>query len=266
MRRMSTKQTGSQDAQDDDIRPEYDFAAMPGGVRGKYYKAYRAGYSVTVHHADGTETTSTHMTPLITIEQARALYPQDGSAHGFEHVLRVLKLAERIGAEEGADLQIVRAATLLHDVARGRPGDHALLGATQAREILAGAPAEVIEAVAHAIAAHRFRGDVAPATLEARVLSDADKLDAIGAFGIARAYAIAGEAGQRLWAAVSPADYPDIRAIPDAEHTPVHEYVYKLARLKDRLYTPAARRIAEGRHAFMQAFFAELDLEVAGVH
>ncbi len=204
--------------------------------------------------------------PLITIEQARALYRQDGSAHGFEHVLRVLKLAERIGAAEGADLQIVRAATLLHDVARGQAGNHAVLGAVRAREVLAGAPADVIDAVAHAIAAHRFRGNAQPATLEARVLSDADKLDAIGAFGVARAYAIAGEDGQRLWAAVSPADYPDIRAIPASEHTPVHEYVYKLSRLSERLYTPAARRIAEGRRAFMQAFFAELDLEVTGEH
>jgi len=205
---------------------------------------------------------------LITVEQARALYPPDGSAHDFDHVLRVLALAERIGPAEGANMRVVRAACLLHDVARAEAdaggGDHARLGAERASVILASQPAELVEAVAHAIAAHRFRGGMRPLTVEAQVLSDADKLDAIGAIGIARAYAIAGEQGQRLWALVGAADYADVAHVPAGLHTPVHEYVFKLSHLKDRLYTATARRIARRRHAFMAAFFAELEREIHG--
>jgi uncharacterized protein len=200
----------------------------------------------------------------ISITDARALYAQAGSAHDFDHVLRVLTLAERIGQAEGADMRVVRAAVLLHDVGRGAGGDHAQLGAERARQALAGQPAELIEAVAHAIAAHRFRGRVQPATLEAQVLSDADKLDAIGAIGIARAYAIAGQENQALWAEVSQEAYADVRAIPPAEHTPVHEYIFKLTHLPERLYTATARAIARGRHRFMQQFFDELEREVHG--
>ena len=118
--------------------------------------------------------------------------------------------------------------------------------------------------MAHAIAAHRFRNDVQPATLEAQVLSDADKLDAIGAIGVARAYAVAGRLGSRLWGVVDD-DYHEKDAHSPQDHTPVHEYVYKLARLKDQMYTPAARQIAVSRHEFMVQFFERLDREVDGI-
>ena len=210
-----------------------------------------------------------HLPSIVTIEAARALYGQGGSAHDFDHVLRVLKLAERIGPAEGADMVVLRTACLLHDVARGKSDRagacHAQAGAQEARRILAGQPAQTIEAIAHAIAAHRFRGAVQPETLEAQVLSDADKLDAIGAIGVARAYAIAGEDGQRLWATVRREDFPDIHSIPTDVHTPVHEYVFKLSALPERLYTRTARTIAAGRRQFMELFFDELEREIAGV-
>jgi len=204
---------------------------------------------------------------MISEEDALALYHRAGAAHDFDHVRRVLALAERIGEAEGANMRIVRAAVLLHDMARteaaGSGECHARLGATRAREVLAGFPPDDVEAVAHAIAAHRFRNDVQPETLEARVVSDADKLDAIGAIGVARAYAVAGRLGSRLWGVVD-AGYQERNAASPEDHTPVHEYIYKLARLKDRMYTPAARQIAEGRYHFMVQFFEQLDREVAG--
>ena len=210
---------------------------------------------------------------MITIEKARSHYTGEDAAHDFEHVLRVLRLAERIGAAEGADLEVLRAAVLLHDVARvaedqGGPC-HAAAGAERAREILAGRPQEKVEAVAHAIAAHRFRNSAVAQTLEARILYDADKLDAIGAIGVARAYAIAGRCAQRLWAEV-PRNYGQRRIedargdIADAEHTPVHEYIFKLSRLKDSLFTATARDIASERHDYMAQFFARLEREVRG--
>ena len=200
---------------------------------------------------------------MIDVEQARRLYQGAEAVHDFDHVLRVLALAERLARAEGADLEIVRAAALLHDAARGGEIDHAQAGAELARRLLAGHPPQRVEAVAHAIAAHRFRGGPAPATLEARVLHDADKLDAIGAIGVARAFHYGGHWGQRLWAEVP----PDYQETPDtaAEHTPVHEYVFKLARIRERLLTDSARQLAEGRHAFMVAFYERLEREARGL-
>lgn len=211
---------------------------------------------------------------MICIEKARRLYPPDDSAHGFEHVLRVLQLVRRIGLAEGADMEILETATLLHDIARadelaGRVACHAQEGARRAREVLAEYPADRVERVAEAIRTHRFRGDVPPDSLEARILYDADKLDAIGAIGIARAYAMAGECGQRLWAEV-PSGFGErdrLAGQGDAVregHTPVHEFAYKLAKLKDTLFTKTAKGIAEERHQVMVAFFERLDREVKG--
>jgi len=200
---------------------------------------------------------------VITVEEARRYYAEADAAHNFDHVLRVLALAERVARAEGADLEIVRAAALLHDV--GRVGEergdgcHARIGAARAREILRGHPQDRVEAVAEAIAAHRFRRGPDPQSLEARVLYDADKLDAIGAIGVARAYAVAGREGQRLWA-----DLAEDPADGGGGHTPVHEFAFKLSRLKDGLFTAAARQIAADRHRFMVAFFQRLAEEVQG--
>jgi uncharacterized protein len=204
---------------------------------------------------------------LIDVEQARRYYEGADAIHDFDHVQRVLALAERLAREENADLEIVRTATLLHDVARGqhdRPvADHAQAGAEFARQVLTGHPPEKVEAVAHAVAAHRFRTGPDPQTLEARVLHDADKLDAIGAIGVARAFAFGGFKGQRLWADVPP-DYRESRTTGH-EHTPVHEYQIKLSKIKERLLTESARRLAEDRHTFMVGFFAQLEQEVRGL-
>ena len=203
---------------------------------------------------------------IITVEEARRLYLKNDAAHDFDHVLRVLALAERIGQAEGTDMEIVRAAALLHDVARveekGTGACHAQAGAQRAREILQGHPPEKVEAVAQAIATHRFREKSIPQTLEAQVLYDADKLDAIGAIGVARAYAVSGQTRQRLWGPV-PADYQG-EAQGTPEHTAIHEFIFKLSRLKEILFTPTAKVIAEERHRYMVGFFARLEREVKG--
>ncbi len=207
---------------------------------------------------------------LITPDEARTWYGDDDSAHDFDHVLRVHALALRIAAAEGADAEVVSAAALLHDVARTEADRlglcHAEMGAQKAREILRNHPPGKVEAVAAAIASHRFRNASEPPTLEAKVLYDADKLDAIGAIGVARAYAIAGKWNQRLWSPWAEADGLDAgaRDLHNADHTPVREFQVKLSRLKDSLYTDTARAIAEGRHRYMADFFARLEKEVAG--
>jgi len=105
--------------------------------------------------------------------------------------------------------------------------------------------------------------------LEARILYDADKLDAIGAIGVARAYAMAGRHNQSLWAEV-PVAYAQRQRLAgredekSAKHTPVHEFVFKLSRLQDTLFTATARKMAAERHRFMVAFFERLASEVKG--
>jgi uncharacterized protein len=202
---------------------------------------------------------------MIGIEEARQYYTDTDAAHDFDHVLRVLALAERIGQAEGAAMEIVRAAALLHDVARAeeeRTGAcHAKVGAERARQILAGHPADKVEAVAQAIASHRFRDEVVPQTLEAKVVYDADKLDAIGAIGIARAYAMAGKRGQHLWAETPAGSLAESQS---PYYTLVHEFTFKLSRLKEALFTATARHIAEERHRYMVEFFARLEEEVHG--
>lgn len=208
----------------------------------------------------------------LSIDEARVLYGEADSVHDFDHILRVLRLVERIGKSESAELAILRPAALLHDWGRVEAEsaslDHATEAAARARDLLEtrGEPVVRIDAVAHAIAAHRFRSDPEPQTLEARVLFDADKLDAIGAIGIARVFAYGGAHRQRLWASRDAIDVARWREEGDDpnEHTAVHEFIVKLSRIKTRLYTETGRTIAEDRHRYMVGFFQRLDAEVLG--
>jgi len=216
---------------------------------------------------------------MISIAQAKQYYERADAVHDFDHVLRVLALAEHIGRAEGANMEIVRAAALLHDVGRERAEagglDHAAFAANRAPEILAQhqperdgpvPPPAKIQAIVHAIAAHRFRTGPEPSTLEAQVLFDADKLDAIGAVGVARAFAYGGAHGQRLWAPIESVDVAQWQKEGDHphDHTPVHEFMVKLSRLKERLFTPTGQSIAEERHAYMTTFFERFDAEARG--
>lgn len=215
------------------------------------------------------------MTANIGIEEARRLYSAADSVHDFDHILRVLALAERIARAEGADLAVVRTAALLHDWGRAEAEaagrDHAEVAAERAAAYLQGAPPAFVAAVAGAIRAHRFRTGPGAETLEAQVLFDADKLDAIGAIGVARAFAYAGAYGQRLWISLEEAQrawtegrHTAAQGNDPAIHTPVHEFVVKLARIKEQLYTHTGRAIAEERHRYMEAFYQRLEAEVRG--
>ncbi len=205
---------------------------------------------------------------MISIKEAKSHYPSaNGTAHGFDHVLRVTTLAERIAKAEKADLEIVRTAALLHDLAADGADreNHHQVGAEQARRILLsmGRPAERVEAVAHCIQAHRYRKpDKAPQSLEAQCVFDADKLDAIGAVGAARAFIYGAELGQPMWGAVSPAFKAGQKT--DEQHTAHHEFYHKLIRIRDRLYTRTGRHIAAERHRYMVDFFNRMAREVAG--
>ena len=138
--------------------------------------------------------------------EARRLMAAGRGSHGFDHVERVLALALRLGAESGADERVLALAALLHDVGRAQEDGsagatcHAAAGAAMAREILLrhGADARCARRVADCVRRHRYRGAARPASREAKLLFDADKLDSLGAVGIGRAFLFAGEVGARL--------------------------------------------------------------------
>jgi uncharacterized protein len=207
-------------------------------------------------------------------------------AHDIDHVMRVysmcLKLAKRY---PNVDLKILKTSALLHDIARLREDedghshslkvDHAVLGAEMSAEILRklGYSDERIEQVTHCIRAHRFRGENQPITLEAKLLSDADKLDVLGATGVARSFTIGGECSQRIYSGIPVDEYVkknfvggkvDGRIIDPSEHSSNLEFETKFKRVPEKLYTEEARKIAEQRLGFMEQFFDRLKKEIAG--
>ncbi|MEJ8544036.1 HD domain-containing protein [Brevibacillus borstelensis] len=196
--------------------------------------------------------------PKLLVKKAERFFGGQDPAHDWQHNLRVIGLCERIGREESADMEILRLAALLHDIGRAeerRTGEcHAEISARLVPELLTeyAYSAEKVALVQQVILAHRFRKERPPTSLEDQILFDADKLDSIGAIGIARAFAYSGVIGQPL---VS--DEP-------SQHTPAKEYERKLSRIKERLITGTARRIAAERHAFMQQFFEQWNKELQG--
>jgi uncharacterized protein len=207
-----------------------------------------------------------------TIEQAQAWYDDSDPVHGLDHVLRVLKTAEQIGSTLGADLDVLRAAALLHDASGAHPGedgsraDHENASAAFAAEVLTaeGWPEKDIERVMHCIRAHRFRGKERPQTLEAKVLFDADKLDVIGAFGTARTIGYAVQAGQPVFAEPTEEFLSTGKTTAGEPHSAYHEYLFKLRRIKQRLHTEPAKTMAENRDRLLCMFFDQLAAEARG--
>lgn len=206
-----------------------------------------------------------------TIEQARAWYIDSDPVHDFEHVMRVYRTAEKLAKQEGGDLAVIRAAVLLHDTIGSTPGSdartsHHEQSADFAGQVLAaeGWPARQIEAVQHCIRAHRFRGSEMPATLEAQILFDADKLDVLGAIGVVRVVAYAALNGQPAYAQPSEQFLQTGAHAPGEPHSAYHEYLFKLRKIKNRLFTSTARAMAEQREQYLTEFFQQLSEEIAG--
>lgn len=208
------------------------------------------------------------------IEQARAWYQQADPVHDFDHVLRVYRMAERLATQEGADLEIVRAAALLHDATGSAPGgeveeraNHHHASSDFAEEVLRseGWPEERIRAVQHCIRAHRYRDrSEPPQTPEARVLFDADKLDVLGAIGAARTIAYAVLDGQPVYSQPSGQFLQTGEKEPGEPHSSYHEYLFKLRKIKDRLFTPTARALADERDRYLAGFYERLGAEIRG--
>jgi uncharacterized protein len=160
-------------------------------------------------------------------------------------------------------MDVLRAAALLHDIGRSHQDAsagavcHAEKGAELAAPIVARLPltADRRANILHCIRSHRFRGDQTPRTAEARILFDADKLDAIGAVGVARTFLFAGEIGARLHNAQA---RPENTLPYSEDDTGYREFKLKLCKIHDRVLTAEGRRLARERHAFMEMFFERL--------
>jgi len=181
-------------------------------------------------------------------------------------------MAERLSKAEGADLEIVLAAALLHDSRGSDPNSGERLSHHEASARFAqivlkeeGWPPERIAAVQHCIRGHRYRGgkENEPQTIEAKVIFDADKLDVLGAIGVARTIGYAVQAGQPIYAPPSAQFLASGEKEAGEPQSSYHEYLFKLRKVKARLFTPSARQIAEQRHRFLDEFYEQLKAEIA---
>ncbi|MEZ6019726.1 MAG: HD domain-containing protein [Planctomycetota bacterium] len=200
--------------------------------------------------------------------KAAEIYPPSDPSHDLLHVQRVVAAARRLAGEEGADLHVVLPAAWFHDcvaVAKNDPRrkQASRLSADAACDWLRAAeyPAQYLPAIHHAIEAHSFSAGVPAQTLEAQVVQDADRLDALGAIGIARLFTVTGLLGRPYY------DGADVLAderAPDDSRFGLDHFQVKLFGLVERLNTAAARREGQERLAFMREFRARFAQEVRG--
>lgn len=220
---------------------------------------------------DGTETLPRAGVLARTEAHVRREMSGEGTGHDWWHVHRVRRTALRLAREEGADGYVVELAALLHDVADHKfHGGDETAGPRAAREWLGGLGVEddVVEHVASIIAQLSFKGagvTTPMETPEGRVVQDADRLDAIGAVGIARTFAYGGSRGRPIHdPEVAPEAHASFAAYKASAGPTINHFHEKLLLLRERMNTASARRIAEGRHRFMERFLARFHAEWEG--
>jgi uncharacterized protein len=189
-------------------------------------------------------------------------------AHGFEHVQRVYHLAMYLAEQEEADGLIVGLAALLHDLGRTTRGparSHAERSTKLAAKLLAAydLPSQTLHAIRHAILAHSYCRGIEPATLEARVLYDADRLDSLGASGVMRWAMIAKHRFRPETRTYHPDDPFALWREPDGQRYLLDRYFTKLLRLPEAMTTVTGRIMAERRVAFLRLYLRELQQELA---
>ncbi len=190
-------------------------------------------------------------------EFARRIFEADASGHDFDHTLRVYRMAVRIAEEEGADVQTVALAALLHDVDDRKLSPETCANKDRAvRFLRSNAVAEEeIRKIIQIISEISFsEGNGKPSTVEGMCVQDADRLDAMGAIGIARTFAFGGSRGRRIHD-------------PDGldKGSSVQHFYDKLLLLKDLMCTDTGRRLAQRRDAYLRGFLDEFYAEWDGI-
>ncbi len=206
-----------------------------------------------------------------TTDHVRGLLSGEGSGHDWFHIERVRNVALTIAREEQADLFVVELAALLHDVADWKfaGGDHDA-GPRAAREWLAslGVPDNTIDHVVAIIAGLSFKGagvETPMSTIEGQCVQDADRLDAIGAIGIGRAFAYGGHKGRAMYdPAVPPEPHASFEAYKKNTGPTINHFYEKLLLLKERMNTGTGRKLASARHKVLEQFLEQFLAEWAG--
>jgi uncharacterized protein len=188
------------------------------------------------------------------------------SAHDILHVKRVVEMAKKLALQEHADLEVVTPAAWLHDLVN-LPKDHperkkaSLFAADEALKFLKSVdyPEKYYDGIHHAICAHSFSSGINPETIEAKIVQDADRLDALGAIGLARLFAITAQLQTPFYSEID----------PFAEKRPLNDKLYgidhiriKLIKISESMNTAAAKKEAGIRFNFIEVFLDELKKEI----
>ncbi len=201
------------------------------------------------------------------LEEIMPLYERKDPAHDFSHALRVYRNVRAIGEREGADMQVVTLAALLHDAGSGsklqeRSAEAEVRKLAIVEEFLEriNVSEDVKKKVLYAVEVHSFSKGIEPATLEAKVLQDADRLDAIGAIGIARVFLTGGSLGRDLY---NPEDHFCKVREPDDGKWNLDHFYRKLLKLEDGMHTETAKRVARRRGIVLRRYLSDLEEEIS---
>ena len=200
------------------------------------------------------------------LDEIRSLYRQADPAHNFSHILRVCNMARIIGREEKAEMRVLLPAVLLHDLGSkkgygsvqeqsGQAGMRAVRSFLQGK----GMDRDRIDKVLYAVEVHSFSRAIIPTTLEARILQDADRLDAMGAIGIARLFVTGGALGREMY---HPQDPFCRDREPDDGRWNLDHFYRKLLKLESGMHTSAGKRLAAKRSRVMKQYLLDLEEEI----
>ena len=187
----------------------------------------------------------------------------EGSGHDWFHIERVYKLSKYIGEKENADLFVVEMTALLHDIDDWKFSKGNDTNTTVTENFLKSIEIDEksLEEIIKIIKTMSYKGGVVDSTqhtIEGKIVQDADRLDAIGAIGIARTFAYGGSKNRQMYdPAIKPMDFTSLEEVKNAENHTINHFYEKLLKLKDLMNTETAKKIAEKRHKFMEEFLEE---------